>query len=106
MRLVLTHPALFPARDLAGAHRDLAAAKTSDERPAFAAHHLYPPHLRRQVEHLAQSFNPNWLLPPQDGEIFDSANTCFQRLQTWAFARGFTIVTTTSGNKKARSARE
>jgi hypothetical protein len=44
---------------------DLAAAKMSDERPSFVAHPLCPPHLCRHVEDVANSFNPNWLLPPQ-----------------------------------------
>ena len=57
----------------------------SDERPIFAAHSLCPPHLRKQVEEVAEGFNPSWLLPPKEGELFQSATECFQRLQAWAF---------------------
>jgi len=53
----------------------------SNERPIFVAHPLCPPHLRRQIENAAQGFNPDWLLPLQEGEIFEFANECFQRLQ-------------------------
>jgi hypothetical protein len=95
---------LFPCQsDLTVAHLSIEslAAKMSDERPVFVAHPHCPPHLRRQVEDVAQSFDPNWLLPPEEGEIFECANECFHRLQAWAFTRGFAIVTTTSGNEKA-----
>jgi hypothetical protein len=53
----------------------------STERPVFVAHALCPPHLRKQVEDVAESFNPNWLLPPVDGEVFGSFQECFARLQ-------------------------
>ena len=49
----------------------------SAERPVFVAHALCPPHLRKQVEDVAESFNPNWLLPPVDGEVFGSFQECF-----------------------------
>src|SRR6266496_4114474 len=75
----------------------------SDKCPIFAAHPLCPPHLRMQVEEVAEGFNPSWLLPPKEGELFQSATECFQRLQAWAFLQGFAIVTTTSGTKKARA---
>jgi hypothetical protein len=75
----------------------------SDEYPIFAAHPLCPPHLRKQVEEVTEGFNPSWLLPPKEGELFQSANKYFQRLQAWAFLQGFAIITTTSGTKKARA---
>jgi hypothetical protein len=53
----------------------------STERPVFVAHSLCPPHLRKQVEDVAESFNPNWLLLPKDGEVFESFQECFARLQ-------------------------
>jgi hypothetical protein len=62
---------------------------------------LGPP-LRKQVEEVAEGFNPDWLLPPKEGELIKSLDECFQRLQAWAFIHGFTIVTTTSDIKKAR----
>jgi hypothetical protein len=66
----------------------LAAAKMSNERPSFVAHPLCSPHLRRQVEDVANGFNSNWLLPPQQDEIFESAFECFWHLQAWALTRG------------------
>ena len=73
----------------------------STERPVFVAHALCPPHLRKQVEDVAESFNPNWLLPPMDGEVFDSFQECFARLQGYAFSKGFAVVTLSSNKKKA-----
>jgi hypothetical protein len=52
----------------------------STERPVFVAHALCPPHLRKQVEDVAENFNPDWLLPPVDGEVFGSFQECFTRL--------------------------
>jgi hypothetical protein len=75
----------------------------STERPVFVAHALCPPHLRKQVEDVAESFNPNWLLPPVDGEVFGSFQECFARLQGYAFSKGFAVVTLSSGKKKARA---
>src|SRR5579859_7792687 len=73
----------------------------STERPVFVAHTLCPPHLRKQVEDVAESFNPNWLLPPADGEVFESFQECFARLQGYAFSQGFAVVTLSSNKKKA-----
>ena len=44
----------------------------SDERPVFVTHPLYLPHLRRQGEAVAQSFNPGWRerdIQPRASEI-------------------------------------
>jgi hypothetical protein len=49
----------------------------STERPIFVAHALCSPHLRKQVQDVAESFNPDWLLPPMNGEVFDSFQECF-----------------------------
>jgi len=49
----------------------------SAERPVLVAHALFPPHLRKQVEDVAETFNPNWLLPLMDGEVLDSFQECF-----------------------------
>ena len=75
----------------------------STERPVFVAHALCPSHLRKQVEDVAESFNPNWLLPPMDGEVFNSFQECFARLQDYAFSNGFAVVTLSLGTKKARA---
>ena len=75
----------------------------STERPVFVAYALCPPHLHKQVEDVAESFNPNWLLPSMDGEVFDSFQECFARLQGYAFSKGFAVVILSSGKKKARA---
>ena len=75
----------------------------STERPVFITHALCPLHLRKQVEDVAESFNPDWLLPPMNGEVFDSFQECFARLQGYAFSQGFAVVTLSSGKKKARA---
>ena len=71
------------------------------ERPAFVAHQLCPPHLRRLVEDTVNSFDDKWLLPPVEGEAFDTAKGCLARLQAFAFSQGFAVVTTRS--RKERS---
>src|SRR2546421_11584582 len=75
----------------------------STKRPIFVAHTLCPPHLRKQVEDIAKNFNPNWLLPPADGEIFKSFQECFARLQGYAFSQGFAMITLSSKKTKARA---
>jgi hypothetical protein len=55
------------------------------------------------VEDIAESFNPNWLLPSIDGEVFNSFQKCFARLQGYTFSKGFTVVTLGSNKKKARA---
>ena len=75
--------------------------KRSLERPAFVAHQLCPPHLRRLVEDTVNSFDDKWLLPPVEGESFDTAKGCLARLQAFAFSQGFAVVTTRS--RKERS---
>ena len=72
--------------DLAVANLDIAVANldiealgvakmsrsSSPERPAFVAHQLCPPHLRRLVEDTVKSFDDKWLLPFVEGETFDT----------------------------------
>jgi hypothetical protein len=41
----------------------------STERPVFVTPRSLPSHLRKQVEDVTESFDPNWLLPPVDGEV-------------------------------------
>jgi hypothetical protein len=45
---------------------------SSPERPVFVAHQLCHPHLCQLVEDAIESFNNAWLLPPIEGELFDS----------------------------------
>src|SRR5437763_16749373 len=75
----------------------------STERPVFVAHSLCPPHLRTEVEDIARSFDPDWLLPPKGGELYDSFQECFARLQGYAFSQGFAVVTLSSSKKRARA---
>ena len=94
--------------DLAVANLDIEALgvakmsrSSSPERPAFVAHQLCPPHLRQLVEDTAKSFDDKWLLPPIEGEIFDTGKACLARLQAFAFSQGFAVVTT--GSRKGRT---
>ena len=73
------------------------------KRPIFVAHALCPPHLRKQVEEIAESFNPSWLLLLIHGEVFESFQECFAHLQGYAFSQGFAVVTLSLGKKKARA---
>lgn len=66
----------------------------SPERPVFVAHQLCPRHLRQLVEDTVQSFNNAWLLPPVEGELFDSGKACLARLHGFALSKGFAVVTT------------
>ena len=54
--------------------------KRSLERPAFVAHQLCPPHLRRLVEDTVNSFDDKWLLPSIEGESFDTTKGYLARL--------------------------
>jgi hypothetical protein len=51
----------------------------SPERPVFVAHPLCPPHLRQLVEDAVQGFDDAWLLPPVEGELFDSGKAYLAR---------------------------
>jgi hypothetical protein len=77
---------------------------SSPERPVFVAHALCPPHLRKLVEDAVEAFDSAWLLPPQQGELFDSSKDCLRRLQGYALSRGFAVVTTTSKKGRAQFA--
>jgi hypothetical protein len=80
------------------------SASASPSPPVFVAHPLCPPHLRTIVEDAVEAFDSAWLLPPQQGELFETAKECIRRLQAYALSRGFAVVTLTSGPKKARFA--
>ena len=67
---------------------------SSPEHAIFVAHQLYPPHLRQLVEDAVESFDNTWLLPPLEGELFDSGKACLARLQGFALLRGFAVMTT------------
>jgi hypothetical protein len=76
----------------------------SPERPVFVAHPLCPPHLRNTVKEAVESFNSSWLLPPQKGEVFQTAKDCLRRLQGYALSRGFAVITITSKKSRAQFA--
>src|SRR5436853_4890105 len=80
------------------------SSSSSSERPAFVAHQLCPPHLRQLVEDTVKSFDDKWLLPPVEGELFDSGKACLARLQAFAFSQGFAVVTTASNADRVRFA--
>ena len=67
-------------------------------------HPLCPPYLRTIVEDAVEAFDSAWLLPPQQGELFETAKECIRRLQAYALSRGFAVMTLTSGLKRARFA--
>ena len=41
----------------------------------------YALHLRTIVEDVVEAFDNAWLLPPQEGEVFETAKACLRRLQ-------------------------
>ena len=69
---------------------------SSLEPSSFVAYLLCPPYLRQLIKDTVQSFDDAWLLPPQNGELFDSGKACLDRLQGFALSRGFAVVTTSS----------
>jgi hypothetical protein len=70
--------------------------------PVFVAHTLCPLHLRGLVKETVQAFNNSWLLPPAEGEVFESGKACLARLQGYALYKGFAVVTITSNIKRFR----
>ena len=75
---------------------------SSPEGPVFITHHLCPPHLRRIIEDSVESFNNAWLLPPKEGEVFNSGKEYLARLQGFTLSRGFVVVTTASNVRRYR----
>lgn len=51
------------------------------------------------LERLVNSFPPEWLLPPQSGEIFENLEHCNRRLRAFVLATGFDIVRKGGGTK-------
>src|SRR5436853_7194716 len=79
--------------------------KSSSHEPSvFIAHQLCPPHLRHLVEDTVKSFDDKWLLPPVEGELFDSGKACLACFQGFALSQGFAVVTTASKAKRSRFA--
>jgi hypothetical protein len=66
------------------------------------AHALCPPHLRTVVEDAVEAFDNAWLLPPRQGEVFETSKACRRRLQGYALSQGFAVVTASSNKTRAR----
>jgi hypothetical protein len=77
---------------------------SSPDPPVFVAHPLCPPHLRTIVEEAVESCDSAWLLPPQYGEIFQTAKECLRRLQSYALSHGFTVIILTSKSTRTQFA--
>jgi hypothetical protein len=82
----------------------MSRSSTSPGPPVFVAHALCPPHLRTVVENAVEAFDSAWLLPPQQGELFDNPKACLRRLQGYALSQGFAVVTASSQKGRARFA--
>ena len=54
------------------------------------------------VEDAVSAFDSAWLLPPQQGELFDNPKACLRRLQGYALSQGFAVVTRSSEKGRAR----
>jgi hypothetical protein len=64
-----------------------------------------PAHLRPALESWVNSHDPEWLLGPSKGEVFDSFERCFQRIQLFAVSQGFAVVIRGQGSKEMPSRR-
>ena len=58
----------------------------------WTAHANCPAHIRGEVEARVRAFPPSFLEEPADGEVFNNVELCRERLQGFAFSRGFAIV--------------
>jgi hypothetical protein len=56
------------------------------------------------VEDTVEAFDSTWLLPPQQGELFDNPKACLRHLQGYALSQGFAVVTTSSKKTRAQVA--
>jgi hypothetical protein len=65
----------------------------------WTAHPHCPAHLRGEVEARLRAFPSAFLKEPVSGEVFDNVEFCQERLQSFAFIEGSTIVQK-SGNIK------
>ena len=52
----------------------------------------YAEHYIAILERLVNSFSPEWLLPPQSGEIFENLEHCNRRLRAFALTTSFDII--------------
>jgi hypothetical protein len=70
--------------------------------PAFVlrAHPLTPPYLIQRIQTYAKSLPIAWHETPFVGELFESSDHCYSRLQAYAFLQGFVVVKFKGGAKK------
>jgi hypothetical protein len=47
----------------------------------WSAHPDCPEHVKPELEARVRSLPPSFLLAPEAGEVFESADTCYERLQ-------------------------
>jgi hypothetical protein len=52
-----------------------------------------PTHLREPFLRAVRANPPEWLLPPNTEDVFDSSDACLARLQAFALGQGFAVVT-------------
>jgi hypothetical protein len=64
-----------------------------------------PAHLRPALESWVNNHDPEWLLAPSKGEVFDSFKRCFQRIQLFAVSQGFAVVIRGQGSEETPSRR-
>jgi hypothetical protein len=66
----------------------------------WTAHPNCPQHVKIELEKPVRPFPPSFLLAPVDGEVFESADLCRERLQGWALSQGFAVVRTSGSLKQ------
>ena len=59
-------------------------------------------HVKIELKTRVRSFPPSFLLAPVDGEVFDNADMCQERLQGWALSQGFAVIRTSGSLKQKR----
>jgi hypothetical protein len=57
-------------------------------------------HVKIELETPVRSFPPSFLLAPVDGEVFENADLCRERLRGWALSQGFAVVRTSGSLKQ------
>ena len=68
----------------------------------WLAHPECPEHAKAELELRVRSLPSSFLVAPVDGEVFENAALCQERLQGWALSQGFAIVRKSGSMKQAR----
>jgi hypothetical protein len=58
----------------------------------WKAYQLCPAHLRDQIKLFGNAITPSWRLKPFVGDVFETPDHVFARLQAFAFLNGFAVV--------------